>query len=997
MSGPPPVANGAPPAGAPAPMQYIPEPFERPYYLGLFNVADVQQKGQIGGAEAVQFLSRSKLPMETLKHIWTLCDQPQTNYLDHKKFAVAIRFIQCMQNQTRAQGARLESPSSSTLRPAMFEGVSGTVVPLPPDQSGAAPEAEGKPPMAPATPQRPPQPTVAASMRGAPSPIPPGAAPMRGAPSPIPPGAVTPQRGPSPSPSLQPSLSGAPPPPAATGPSSALTVQDPYGMSPADMARYQDICKEHAKPDGFVYGGEAVALFSKSGMPQNLLAAIWNMVDVPVDNRLDPVEFGMAMHLIVCVSKKGMPMPPSLPPSLAQLKQQQPPPGAAAAGGGPPPPVSPEAAAAPEPQAQQMPPPQPSPAEAAPPAQPEAPAIQTTGSGGGMSITDAFEGLDGPGAPPSYGAEEPAPEPVPTYQQQPPVQQAPPTQMSDAAAAPTPQMEQPTAMPAPQAQQPVVVQPTVGLSMNVPLGASAAPEPASIPEPVAATAAPATTDGSASEELAQARELLTKLQAENISLKARLSHFSEEEVEAQKELAMTVSEITRLNSVLTGLRSEVLEKKGRLSDLTAAVKASKDNVSMLNGLVQEETATRDALAEANQGLETALAVSGSAAAAAPVEYSAPQPAPAPVANDDVFGFSAAAQAPPLGEDQSQGSGPVPLSEPQVAAPPVESQPSSELMGPPSGEIVTQQQPSSEMLAAPPPAQQPAMDAFGAPAATSPAPSADVAFSGGPFAGVPQPVANADPAQASGHNRNMSTASAFGFGDDAAILGSGPSPFPPAEQTMAPQASPVAPAAPAVDQNALAEQRRKAKEADDLARQAEQASRSQMERVHQLRQEAEAAQAQAQRRQAEVEGKKKKKGMFGGGKQKKENKELEQIMLDAKMKQDALLQAQGQVNDAQALAMETRREADRLRKESEDAELAAASSASLQHSQPAPTPAEPQQQQPMYAQQPPPQQQVPPQTYAYPQAGQPVMSNGNGAAYQIPTPAGANAYDNPFSS
>ena len=52
--------------------------------------------------QAVQFFQRSKLPMDALKNIWIVADQPPTNYLDHAKFAVAVRLIQCIQNGTRS-------------------------------------------------------------------------------------------------------------------------------------------------------------------------------------------------------------------------------------------------------------------------------------------------------------------------------------------------------------------------------------------------------------------------------------------------------------------------------------------------------------------------------------------------------------------------------------------------------------------------------------------------------------------------------------------------------------------------------------------------------------------------------------------------------------------------------------------------------------------------------------------------------------------------------
>lgn len=54
-----------------------------------------------------------------------------------------------------------------------------------------------------------------------------------------------------------------------------------------------------------------------------------------------------------------------------------------------------------------------------------------------------------------------------------------------------------------------------------------------------------------------------------------------------------------------------------------------------------------------------------------------------------------------------------------------------------------------------------------------------------------------------------------------------------------------------------------------------------------------------------------------------------MALDAKDKKDAFLQAQSQVNDAQSLASETRRETERLRKAAEDLDIKLASAASMQ--------------------------------------------------------------------
>jgi Cytoskeletal-regulatory complex EF hand len=241
----------------------------------LFATADIERTGKIGGAQAVQFFQRSKLPVDALKNIWIVADSPPTNYLDPPKFAVAVRLIQCIQNGQKGSGTNLLSPPGAPpMRPAMFEGVSGVAVQLP---GGAA------------------------------------------AAGPLPPGQQPPQQQPQQS---SPPQQQQQPPPMNGGSSRALAVQDPYMLTPTDQARFEEMFPNYAR-DGYVHGGEAVALFSKSGMPQAQLAAIWNMVDSPVDNRLDKLEFAMAMHLIVCVSKRNLPMPPSLPASLQQLKSQQ--------------------------------------------------------------------------------------------------------------------------------------------------------------------------------------------------------------------------------------------------------------------------------------------------------------------------------------------------------------------------------------------------------------------------------------------------------------------------------------------------------------------------------------------------------------------------------------------------------------------------------------------------------------------------------------------------
>ena len=179
---------------------------------------------------------------------------------------------------------------------------------------------------------------------------------------------------------------------------STLIAQDPYAMTPTEKFRYEALFPKYEQGDGYVYGKVAVDLFTKSGLDKDLLRVIWNMADQPVDNRLSKLEFSLAMHMIVCVSKKNLPMPSVFPPSLKALRDQEgavPVPVAAPTG------PSEQYSSPPQLRAKQMqqsinghghggagqiPAPQQSTAAPPPPSQP-----QTFGVTGAMNISDAFE------------------------------------------------------------------------------------------------------------------------------------------------------------------------------------------------------------------------------------------------------------------------------------------------------------------------------------------------------------------------------------------------------------------------------------------------------------------------------------------------------------------------------------------------------------------------------------------------------------------------------
>lgn len=542
-------------------------------------MADTERTGSIGGGSAVQFFNRSKLPVDVLKSIWTVADSPPTNSLDHRKFAVAVRLIQLAQNGQKGQGANLAGPTGIQLRPVFFEGVSGVSVPLP-QQQPAPPQQTQQEQQQPSTPQPPTSSNPPMQQQHSAPPLSPSMRSVQGSIAP-------PQRTHQP-PSTPPH--GPPHAPYSMSGGGILTVQDPYTLTPGEQSRYEQLFGEYSKEDGYCYGEQAVALFGKSGMPSTQLAAIWNMVDYgPVDNRLDKLEFALAMHLIVCVSKKHLPLPASLPISLKQLKAQQQavtqtsnieissqvsqPPALVQqqsqqsfqnGGGSAPPPLAGTnismmgtsgLAGSIGMAGLQNPPPEnvsmmgaggleggmglsglPGPPPLEPP-------------GGGHSISDAFEGLVTGGSG----------ETVSTY------------------TAPSPSIQ-----PA--------IQPSISMESSNQMKGIDVPKPSSMydthvptPETFAVQSNVQSTPkrkqnhaGGSSLDLDELREALQKLQAENISLKARLGTISEEEEDVRKELTKTVSDIMKLSSELTTLRAEVLAAKSRLLEVTGELAAAKE-------------------------------------------------------------------------------------------------------------------------------------------------------------------------------------------------------------------------------------------------------------------------------------------------------------------------------------------------------------------------------------------------------------------------------------
>ena len=236
---------------------YQPQPNELPYYNALFSTADKSSSGHLSGAVAVEFLSLSKLPVDLLKQIWTMADQPPSNTLDMSKFYIAVRLIQLFQNGKKPIDLALNiAEGEPPMRPPFFEGVNVQAI----MQQGSGASVAPRPPM---------QQQLSSQQLGGPP-------PQQVVQQPTPQG--SPQRSPQlngmsaqqPPAMSQPAMNGAPPTMSPTNNNQQqLAIQDPYTMTPQELSRYEQLFPTYAvqENDGmyYVHGGAAVELFSKSG------------------------------------------------------------------------------------------------------------------------------------------------------------------------------------------------------------------------------------------------------------------------------------------------------------------------------------------------------------------------------------------------------------------------------------------------------------------------------------------------------------------------------------------------------------------------------------------------------------------------------------------------------------------------------------------------------------------------------------------------------------
>ena len=73
----------------------------------------------------------------------------------------------------------------------------------------------------------------------------------------------------------------------------------PWVVNAGDRLRYEALFKQtDTDKDGYVSGVEIKNLLLQTGLPQNILAHIWNLCDMRQEGKLSPEQFALCMYLI---------------------------------------------------------------------------------------------------------------------------------------------------------------------------------------------------------------------------------------------------------------------------------------------------------------------------------------------------------------------------------------------------------------------------------------------------------------------------------------------------------------------------------------------------------------------------------------------------------------------------------------------------------------------------------------------------------------------------
>lgn len=86
-----------------------------------------------------------------------------------------------------------------------------------------------------------------------------------------------------------------------------------------EIQRFSTIFTQKADLEGYIGGVEARDVFVQSGLPQPILAHVWNICDQKQVGKLNKDQFILAMHFI-SQKVKGVEVPSQLPPKVTSLK-----------------------------------------------------------------------------------------------------------------------------------------------------------------------------------------------------------------------------------------------------------------------------------------------------------------------------------------------------------------------------------------------------------------------------------------------------------------------------------------------------------------------------------------------------------------------------------------------------------------------------------------------------------------------------------------------------
>lgn len=214
------------------------------------------------GENAKQIFEKARLPNDVLGRIWNLADTEQRGALGVTEFIIAMHLLASYRT-----GAMKALPTN--LPAGLYEAAS---------RRGGIPPPPG----------RRPDETV--------TPIPrqfSGAGPQRNQ-----------------SPLGRPAYS--------TPPSqSAQATGSDWLISAQEKSSYDNLFnKVDTLGRGYITGEQAVQFFSDSGLPEDILAGIWDLADINSEGQLNRDEFAVAMYLIRQQRKPGISLPAALPLNL---------------------------------------------------------------------------------------------------------------------------------------------------------------------------------------------------------------------------------------------------------------------------------------------------------------------------------------------------------------------------------------------------------------------------------------------------------------------------------------------------------------------------------------------------------------------------------------------------------------------------------------------------------------------------------------------------------